>query len=98
MKKEKSFIKTILSNWYMLNTSINLDIIDLLIPLEQALKKLESNGELRSIDLLILSAFKDGYKYEEIAKIVKMSRQTVSNRIDSIVSRLETLLGDDYVS
>lgn len=92
MKKEKSFIKIILSNWYVLKASSDLSVIDLLIPIEQCLDKLTHNGELKQTDLLILSAYRDGYNFEEIAKIVKMTRQTVSNRIDSIVSRLETLL------
>lgn len=94
MTKTKSYIREILSNWYIFNESSNEEIIDVMIPIQEALQKMKDNGELNQSDLAILDAYNRGFNYEEIAMITKLTRQTVSTRIKDIGRRLEIILGE----
>lgn len=67
-----------------------------MIPIEQSLETLNKQGHLSELDIVILQAYQSGFRIEEIAKIVKVSRQTVSSRIDAMVTLLANLLGEEY--
>jgi DNA-directed RNA polymerase specialized sigma24 family protein len=90
MTEGKLFIKEILSNWHILSASTNVEVIDIIIPIEQALQRV--SGELTDSDIMILDCYTRGYTYEEIAKIAKVSRQTASSRIKSISRRIEAMI------
>lgn len=96
MTKDKSYIKIILQNWYFLKESEDTDIIDVLVPVHQALERLQESGEVTDLDLSILEAYKRGFNYGEIATITKITRQTVSTRIESISLLIQSLLGNSY--
>lgn len=96
MKKDKLNINIILNHWYIIKSLDSIDALYFVIPIEEALEKLIENHELRGDDFTILDAYQKGYNIREIAKITKISRQTVSTRLDSIVKRLETLIGADF--
>jgi DNA-binding NarL/FixJ family response regulator len=94
MKKARLYIKEILNNWYILESSDSLEVLDVLIPVANAIELLRSHGELTDTDLTIIEAYRQGYKYEEISKLTKISRQTISNRIRNIASRIESTIGE----
>jgi DNA-binding NarL/FixJ family response regulator len=95
MTKTKSYIKDVLNNWYIISETSNEEIRDLLIQFNKALQQMDLNGELSQSDVMILEAFNRGFNYKEIAMITKLTRQTVSTRIEDISKRLETILGDN---
>lgn len=95
MIKTKLYIKEVLNNWYIFNESTNEEVIDILIPIEKALNQMNENGELSQSDLLILESFHRGFNYKEIAMITRLTRQTVSSRLEDIITRLEIILGED---
>lgn len=95
MIKTKSYIKEVLNNWYIFSESTNEEIIDVLIPVEQALDRMNENGELSPSDLVILEAYNRGFNYKEIAMITRLTRQTVSSRLEDIIKRLEIILGEN---
>lgn len=95
MKKMKSYIQEVLSNWYVLRESSDERIIDVLIPVEQAVHKMNESGELSQSDKIILEAYNRGFDYQEIAIITSLTRQTVSSRINNISKRLESILGEN---
>ena len=92
MTKAKSYIREILNNWYIFLESDNIEIIDIMIPIQWALDKMQ--GELSLSDLMILEAYNRGFNYKEIAMITKLTRQTVSSRIEDIAIRIESILGE----
>lgn len=95
MTKTKSYIREILNNWYIFIESSNEEIIDIIIPIKEALDKMKKNGELSSSDLRILEAYNRGFNYEEISIITKLTRQTVSTRIKDIGTRIESIIGEE---
>lgn len=95
MTKTKSYIRELLSNWYIFNESSNEEIIDVIIPIEEALERMNKNKELSSSDLKILEAYNRGFNYEEISAITKLTRQTVSTRIKDISTRIESIMGEE---
>lgn len=95
MTKTKSYIKEVLNNWYIFSESTNEEIIDVLIPVEKALNRMNDNGEFSPSDLVILEAYNRGFNYKEIAMITRLTRQTVSSRLEYIIKRLEIILGEN---
>jgi hypothetical protein len=93
MIKGKSPIKLILSNWYILRNSKNLDIIDIVSSVEAALSKMADSKELDETDFMILWNYQQGYNAEEISRLTKISRQTVSARLNRIEFRLTSIMG-----
>lgn len=94
MIKTKSYIREVLNNWYIFSESTNEEIIDVLIPVEKALNQMNDNGEFSPSDLVILEAYNRGFNYKEIAMITRLTRQTVSSRLEDIIKRLEIILGE----
>lgn len=96
MIKGKLPIKLILSNWYILLDSQSLEIVDIISSIQSAIYKMYDTGELDEDDLMILDTYQQGYNFEEISKLIKISRQTISNRINRIAARIEIIAGDIY--
>lgn len=86
-------IKVILNNWYIIKALDSVEASDITLPIEQGLERLIFNKILDEDDIIILETFRQGFNINEIAKLTKISRQTVSSRIDDIVIKLELLLG-----
>lgn len=89
---EKSSIKRILKNWTQLRYSNSFEVMETLIPIEDAILDLKERNIFNREDILILEAFRDGYNYSEISRLFGMSRQTVSSRINRICTAIVTEL------
>lgn len=92
----KQGIKEILQQWYILTNTLDVSIVEYIVPIELGLKELVEEGWLTEEDTDILDAYLRGFNYSEISRLFQISRQTASSRIDRVAVLLLMELGDSY--